>query len=409
MKISFKTLGCKLNQYETQLLREMAEDSPFATASFVNGADIYVINMCSVTMNAVQQSRNIIRRARRMSQNARIIVTGCYPVEMENLPEVDTFVPNTQKHSFFQRLFNSQKTCISTFNNHTRAFVKIQTGCNKFCSYCIVPYLRKNEHSRPHDEIRKEITSLIRNRFKEITLTGVHIGRYNDNGRDLVQLLKEIEHIPNLEKIRLSSLNPEEITNELIDTVVSSSKICHHFHLSLQSGDRNVLDSMGRNYEPAYSAGLITRIKNQMSDCGIGADVIIGFPSETAQRFQNTYNFIRNLPFTYLHVFRYSPRKGTLAAILPNTVHEKEKKERSAMLRELALLKSIDFRNHYRNKVLTVLVEAKRDKLTNMMVAFSGNYIRVLIPPVRNCGGEFRRVRIEKIDGYDTYGLLCSD
>ncbi len=410
MKIAFRTLGCKLNQYETQLLREIAENSSNEITDFNDGADVYVINTCSVTMSAVQQSRNIVRRARRKSRNAKIIVTGCYPEEIQNLlSEADVYVSNSIKTSFFENFFGSKKRSISNFAEHTRAFVKIQTGCNSFCSYCIVPYLRGQEYSRPVDAILEEIKSLVKNGFMEISLTGVHIGKYNYKGKNIIELLKDIEMVYGLERIRLGSLNPEEVSEKLINFVSNSSKICHHFHISLQSADDKILNAMGRKYNPIDISQKLIKISNLIPDCGIGADIITGFPGETDNQFQNTYIFLQELPFTYLHVFRYSPRKHTLAAILPDKIDEFKKKERSELLRELGLQKSIEFRKKYIGKDLSVLVETKRDRLTRMMVGFSQNYIRVLLPYGKRFENKFINIRIKEISGFDTYGRIVTD
>ncbi len=409
MKIAFATLGCKLNQYDTELLREMSEDASYEQVKFNDIADIYVINACSVTMNALQQTRNIARRARKVSSEARIILTGCFPVSTKNvLGEADTFVPNSEKQSFFEELFHSKRTNIREFSNHTRAFVKIQSGCNRFCSYCIVPYLRGQEYSRNEDEILSEIKTLVRNGFKEITLTGVHIGRYDYNGTKLADLLGNIDRIPGLQRIRLGSLNPGEISDSLLERISTSNKVCHHLHISLQSGDNNTLKSMGRNYSPDKFAEKLLGIKKIMPDCGIGADIITGFPSEGPTEFQNTYNYLNNLPFTYFHVFRYSPRKTTLAAVLPKKVKEIEKKRRSALLRKLGLMKSTTFRETYLRKKLNVLVEEKQDRLTGMMIGFSGNYIRVLIDGKREFYNQLVDVQIDKVSGYDTYASIIS-
>jgi threonylcarbamoyladenosine tRNA methylthiotransferase MtaB len=410
MKIAFRTLGCKLNQYESQLLREIAEKSSNEITDFNDGADVYVINTCSVTMSAVQQSRNIVRRARKKSKNAKIIVTGCYPKEIQNLlSEVDVYVPNSIKTSFFENFFGSKKRSISNFAEHTRAFVKIQTGCNSFCSYCIVPYLRGQEYSRPIDEILSEIKSLVKNGFVEIGLTGVHIGKYNYEGKNIIELLKDIEMIDGLERIRLGSLNPGELSEKLINCVSNSSKICRHFHISLQSADDKILNAMGRKYNPIDISQKLIKISNLVPDCGIGADIITGFPGETDNQFQNTYIFLQELPFTYLHIFRYSPRKHTLAAILPDKIDEFKKKKRSELLRELGLQKSIEFRKKYIGKDLKVLVETKRDRLTRMTVGFSQNYIRVLLPYEKGFENRFINTRIEKISGFDTYGRILTD
>jgi threonylcarbamoyladenosine tRNA methylthiotransferase MtaB len=407
MKIAFKTLGCKLNQYDTQLLIETARDSSFRIVDFDNTADIYVVNACAVTMNAVKESRNMVRRARRRSKNSKIIVTGCFPEEMKrDIQETDIFVDISKRDSFFRNLFDSGKRNISNFYKHTRAFVKIQTGCNRFCSYCIIPYLRGKEYSRPVDEIKDEIQALVRNGFKEISLTGVHIGRYNYKKYKLPELLKEIEAIEGLHRIRLGSLNPEEISNELIKTVADSHKVCNHFHISLQSGNRKIIKLMGRDYDPVDFSQKLKQIKSYMPDCSIGVDIITGFPSETRERFQSTYNYISENPFNYLHVFRYSPRKNTLAAMFPHQVKEINKKKRSALLRKLGNNKSRNFREKFVGKDIEVLVESKQDNSTNMLVGFSSNYIRVLFPPHKNCKNSFKTVRIQRVQGCNTYGKI---
>jgi threonylcarbamoyladenosine tRNA methylthiotransferase MtaB len=407
MKIAFKTIGCKLNQYDSQLLREMAENGSFHITSFNDPSDVYIINTCSVTMNALQQSRNSVRRARKRSKTAKIIVTGCFPEELrEQLTEVDLFVPHTEGIQFFSDLFSSETTQITRFDNHTRPFVKIQTGCNKFCTYCIVPHLRGQEKSRPLEDIISEVRSLSQNGYKEISLTGVHIGRYFDRDKNLSDVLKEIESIEGIQRIRLGSLNPEEINDTLISTVSSSKKICHHFHISLQSADEKILRAMGRNYSPEYLSERIETLERVIPECGIGADIITGFPSEGMEEFMNTYSFIERMPFSYLHVFRYSPRKSTLAAILPNPVKESQKKKRSGQLIDLGLKKSIEFRQRYIGSQLTVLIEQKRDRNTNMMVGFSSNYIRVLVPEEIHCSNQFVDVSIESISGYDTFAQI---
>ncbi len=409
MRIAIVTFGCRLNQYETELLKEMAEEH-HQIIPLEQKPELIIVNACSVTMNAAQQVRNAIRRAHRASPDGTIIVTGCFPGDMHSkMYEVDRFVANEEKYVFFSRLFASKKRLISKFNSHTRAHVKIQTGCNHFCTYCIVPYLRNAEQSRSPDEIRREITSLVQHGYAEVTLTGIHIGRYCYGTMDLVDLLKDLETANGLKRIRLSSLNPEELSDRFITLLASSSKICHHIHISLQSADDYTLHAMGRTYKISEIEERLNRIAHMIPDCGIGADIITGFPGETAQRFDHTFQFIKKLPFTYLHVFRYSPRKGTLAALFPEKVPEKEKKRRSALLRELALKKSITFRNSFLQKPLNVLIESKRDTQTDCMVGFSANYIRVLIPPEPEAVGAFRDVLIERIDEYETYGTLLRD
>ncbi|OQX54934.1 MAG: tRNA (N(6)-L-threonylcarbamoyladenosine(37)-C(2))-methylthiotransferase MtaB [Candidatus Cloacimonas sp. 4484_209] len=410
MKIAFNTLGCKLNQYETELIKEMAEEASFEIVNFNSNADIYVINTCSVTMSADKQSRNLIRRVRRRTKKAKIIVTGCFSKNNKNLlSKSDIYVANKDKYHFFKSFFGTKKDSINKFSNHTRAFVKIQTGCNRFCSYCIVPYLRGKESSRAPSSIINEIRTLVDNGFKEIIITGVHIGRYNFNGENLTSLLKLIENIEGLQRIRLGSLNPEEMEDELLLYISSSEKVCHHFHISLQSGSKKILKLMGRDYTPYEVAKKIEKINRLMDDCAIGADIITGFPFEGDNEFDETYNFINKLPFAYLHVFRYSLRANTLASVFPMQINEKLKKQRSAILRELGLKKSIIFRKQFIDKNTEVLIETKKDRTTDMMVGFTGNYIRVLLPQAENCGNTLKTVKIKKIVGYDTYGNIVDN
>jgi threonylcarbamoyladenosine tRNA methylthiotransferase MtaB len=410
MKISFLTLGCRLNQYETQLLREMAEDTAHALVHYDDDPDLIIVNACSVTMNAVQQTRNLVRRSRRASPDATIILTGCFPDEIAAaLPEAHRFIPNERKFEFFGQLFPSKREHISRFSRHTRALVKIQTGCNHFCTYCIVPYLRGKERSRPVQEIHREIVSLVQNGFSEITLTGIHIGRYHSDDCDLVGLLRSMEAIPGLKRVRLSSLNPEEVSDRLIEVLSSSDMFCHHLHISLQTGDRDILHAMGRDYQIENLTRTLRLLTSRVPDFGIGADIITGFPGETELKFQTTFDFISHMPFTYLHVFRYSPRRNTLAALISQKVPEQEKRRRSSLLRQLGLRKSIEFRNRYLGKNLKVLIESKRDKHTNLMVGFSGNYIRVLVQERKNVAETFQDVKIERIEAYDTYGTICQN
>jgi threonylcarbamoyladenosine tRNA methylthiotransferase MtaB len=402
--VAFVTVGCKLNQFETEQMREAAEDGGYAAVAPAGKADVYVINTCTVTSKSDYRSRQAVRRALRLNPRATIIVTGCYAQlgaeELARIPGVDAVVGNAQKEHINRYLGLAKQRApvvevtdsagitdlhgtrrLHRFGRYTRAFVKIQDGCDNRCSYCAVPLARGRSRSKSTADIRAEVDVLIGEGYKESVLTGVHLGSY---GRDLsaptslTDLLEALIPTAGLKRIRLSSIEPTDFTDRLVDLIADpATSICPHVHIPLQSGDDHILHLMGRQYSAAFYADLIARIRKRSPQCGIGADVMVGFPGEDEQAFRNTYDLIADLPVTYLHVFSFSPRYETPAARMKHQVPPAAKKERSALLRQLGREKSVRFRKGLMGKTLDVLVlgTLKEGRSTGL----SGNYLRFFL------------------------------
>ena len=399
MKVALFTVGCKLNQYETQAIAEELEESGFERVDFSTPADIYVINTCTVTKESDYSSRQAIYRAKRRSPHAKIIVTGCYAQRekefLEKLPGVSLVVKQDQKGELANLIANlfgdhtikhREKKIddeffgfrVSEHAKHTRALVKIQDGCDKRCSYCVVPLARGREKNRDADSILAEINCLVKNGYKEVVLTGVHIGRYNKDGLNLVQLTERILSNTEVQRLRFTSIDPKEFSDELADLISKSKRIAKHLHIPLQSGDDQILSLMKRDYTTAEYKKLLEKIKSAVREVMIGADVIVGFPGETDKQFENTCRFILSSPLDYLHVFNYSDRKGTVASELPNKIHPQIIHKRSEILHDLGRKKWEEYLDRFIGKTLDVLIEQKRDKKTGKLAGLSGNYIRVL-------------------------------
>lgn len=397
-KVSFYTLGCKLNQSETAVLAEQFEQAGYQLRPFGEQVDICVINTCTVTAKSDYRCRQMIRKAKKISPTAKIAVVGCYaqvhPEKIKAIDGVNFIVGSDRKFDLLELLNEndkqSQPLFVSSnhdyflnpypgkFWDHTRAFLKIQDGCDSFCSYCIVPFARGRSRSDSLEHIIKSASELVHRGHLEVVLTGVHIGRY---GKDLnpsislLDVLKELEQIPNLKRIRLSSLEPLEIDGALLQWVANSEKICHHFHVPLQSGDDEILKRMNRNYSSKIYSEVIRQLNEMIPDCGIGTDIIVGFPGETERQFENTCQLVAELPFTYLHVFSFSPRAGTKAVGLSDRVHPKEIKRRSEILRDTGKKKKLNFLKSLVGKQLEVLWEEQQRE--GSMFGFSDNYARV--------------------------------
>lgn len=414
-KVALATLGCKINQYETQVLREYFIQAGFEEVSFREKADLYIVNTCSVTQRADQKSEELIRKAKKNGDLAYFIVTGCYAEAEGNrlkkkFPYIDLIVGNEEKLNIGQIALESDKTkgaaisatSIQRFNGHNRAFVKIEDGCNQFCAYCRIPYVRGDViRSRPPDDILIEIENLAQNGFKELVLAGVNLGLY---GRDLnpqiglVDLLKKVEYLKEKIRIRLSSLEPHLLSPELIDLMAESPWICPHFHLPLQSGDEEILKKMKRKYTPHQYKELVRKIRGKIPSIAITSDVMVGFPGERESHFNNTYQFLQDLGFSRLHIFRFSPRTGTKAYSMQPKVDEKTKKRRSKLLRDLAKNLSRDFISQFLGKTLRVLVEDKRDPATGLLTGYTDNYIRVLLEGEEELRNKLIKVRLTKVN-----------
>ncbi len=432
-KVAFLTAGCKLNQYETEAMVEQFICKGWQVVASEDKADVYVINTCTVTHRGDRTSRYLIRRAYRNNEDALIVVTGCYAQvassEIAQMSEVDIILGNAEKEhiidfipsstskfatpeikvSRISRKSNFSFPAIDSFTKNTRAFIKIQDGCDAYCSYCLVPYARGPSRSQAPEIVIDQVSKLIDHNYQEIVLTGIHLGTY---GRDLLpptnlaKLLASLLDLEGLKRLRLTSLKPTEIDEELLSLISSSSRICRHLHISLQSGDDEILKAMRRRYTVSDYRQLIEDIKGRIPDIGLGTDVIVGFPGEAEKNFDNTYALISELPFTYLHVFPYSKRKGTVAATMTNHISAEIRQHRGEVLRKLSREKSQAFRRSFIGKSLPVLIERSRDKGTSLLVGFSDNYIRVYIEGPDELMNKIVEVRIERVEGKITKGTL---
>ena len=416
--ISFVTLGCKVNQYDTAVLINKLPKSKYTTVPFPGKADIYVIDTCTVTHKADAEARQYINRAKRINPNGVVVVTGCYAQvsaeEISNLKGVDYVVGNSDKFTslmkilrqgslqkepkvFINDIFKEKKRKfespeIEFFPGRTRAFLKVQDGCNYACTFCIIPYARGRSRSLGIDDVIKRIRVLRQSGYKETVLTGIHLASYGrDIGSNLIELLSRIEDEKILSRIRLSSLDPADINQDFINFVSNSQTICPSFHISLQSGDEQVLKNMRRRYKPKQFLDITYQIRQAMPDSSRGTDIRVGFPGETEVEFNNSYNLLDESELTYFHVFPYSKRKGTKAAIMDNQIDPGVIKQRSKIIRDLGMKKKIEFNKKFVGKELEVLVE-------NNSKGTSRNYISVKLHKDDYSKGELIDVVISDLE-----------
>ena len=397
--VSFATLGCKTNQFESAAMQESLRDAGYQVVSFDDGAELVIVNTCTVTSATDAQSRNLIRRARRLNAACRVVVTGCYaqidPDTLQGLPGVSLVIGNEEKQRLLDFLKSDQTAThvevsdirqaetvclqpLTSFTGRSRAFVQIQNGCDAFCSYCIIPYARGASRSAHPDEILQQVTSLVESGYQEIVLTGIHIGGYGaglQTHLTLNDLVQRIERQTRVHRLRLGSIEPTELTDELLESVASSQVICPHFHIPLQSGDDDVLQRMGRTYDRASFARLVNKVRVTLPSAAICLDVITGFPGETDQQFESAFDFIAGLPITDLHVFPYSKRPGTPAAALPDQIPGNVSRERAARLRHLAAEKYRRFAEGFIGQELEVIVEDGTK--TGLLKGISRNYLDI--------------------------------
>ncbi|HAJ27985.1 MAG TPA: tRNA (N(6)-L-threonylcarbamoyladenosine(37)-C(2))-methylthiotransferase MtaB [Syntrophus sp. (in: bacteria)] len=414
MRVAITTLGCKVNQYESAAMGESLEKHGFLLVPFLEEADFYIINTCTVTGRTDYQSRQLIRRAGKRNPQAAIIVTGCYaqtaPDVFTGMPGVTVVAGTLEKDRIAEIIGEIKKNTqlgrtagpvpsvqvgdvggeitewgirpVSRFPGHTRAFLKIQDGCNAFCSYCIVPYARGRSRSIGKEEVLERIQSLARNGYSEVVLTGIHLGVYGEDRQDgssLAGILRQVEEHRTIERLRLSSLEPREITEEILEIMKSARIICPHLHIPLQSGDDGILSSMGRNYDAAFFRDLVGKVCATRPDMTVGMDVMVGFPGEDEKAFENTIALIESLPIAYLHVFPYSRRPGTAAALMGSQVGEEDKKRRGQTLRQLGMMKRQAFLGRFIGSTMPVLIEKRKDRPSGYLKGFSHNYLPVLL------------------------------
>ncbi|WP_456437073.1 tRNA (N(6)-L-threonylcarbamoyladenosine(37)-C(2))-methylthiotransferase MtaB [Desulfurobacterium sp.] len=393
-KVAFYTLGCKMNFHETAFIEEAFRKAGYTIVSFNDVADIYVINTCTVTVSADAKSRKAIRKAKNRNPEATVVVTGCYsevyPEAVARMKEVDIVTGNVEKFNligivergekgvFVRGVWNVNKfqpLMNLDYGRKSRAFLKIQQGCESFCSYCIIPKARGRMLSERPEKVIDHVKMLTDAGYSEIVLTGTHLGAYGRELGDvtLADLLEKLVQIPGDFWIRLSSIEPQEFSDKLLEVLTGSDKVAPHFHIPLQSGSDRILEKMGRKYTTSYYGALIEKLVNLKRDVCIGTDVMVGFPGETEEDFQNMKKFIEDLPFGYLHVFSYSPREGTKAALMKNDVPPVEKKRRSKELIALSEEKSLQFRKSFVGKKLRAVSLNRSDK----NVVLTGNYIQI--------------------------------
>lgn len=380
MKVAFYTLGCKVNSYESEVNIEIFKNNGYEIVPFDEDADVYVINTCSVTNTSDQKSRKIIREAVKKGTDKIVVVMGCYSqikyLEAMDIPGVSIILGNNNKSKIIELIEEYKKNkkqivkiddlknikfenmSLDKFENHTRAFVKVQDGCNNYCTYCIIPYTRGNVRSKPLEDVIKEVTALANNGYKEVVLTGIHTGHYGQDLKDIdfSDLLEELEKINGLERIRISSVEIVELNDKFMNTLKKSKKIVNHIHIPLQSGSNEILKQMNRRYDMSFFLKKIEEIRSIRPNIAITSDVIVGFPGETEELFNETVESIKKVGFTELHVFPYSPREGTPAAKMSNQVDGNIKKER--------VKKLISLSNELKNKYYSSLIGTEEELLT---------------------------------------------
>ncbi|MDA0746736.1 MAG: tRNA (N(6)-L-threonylcarbamoyladenosine(37)-C(2))-methylthiotransferase MtaB [bacterium] len=417
--VSFYTLGCKLNSYDTEWYREQFEAQGYRVVSFGEPAHVTVVNTCTVTGQGDAQSRQMLRKAHRASPEGTVVAVGCYaqtdPDTLIDMPEVDLVVGTAEKtrlldlindtcslgRSFVtrSRAAEFQDMDIHNFGGRARAFVKVQEGCNEFCSFCIIPFARGRSRSRSLESTVEQVRRLVDVGYQEVVLTGVHIGDYETDAHRLLDVLEAIEDIDGLERFRISSVEATYITEPMVDFFAESKKFCRHLHIPLQSGDDGILTAMRRPYTRGQYIELVETLTERVPGLGLGADVMVGFPGEDEAAFGQTYDLIEQTPLVYLHVFPYSPRNGTPAAKMPDHVDPATKKQRGADLRALGARKAEVFQRAYLGQTLDVLFENRREAATGYLQGVTDNYIRVFAPGPDAAKDRVRPVRLVRVDG----------
>ena len=413
-KAALHNLGCKVNAYETEAMQQMLEDAGYEIVPFREGADVYVINTCSVTNVADKKSRQMLHRAKKMNPSAVVVAAGCYVQaageELKKDEAVDLVIGNNRKKDLvevLERYFNEhegtddiidigktseyEKLHIRKIADHTRAFIKVQDGCNQFCSYCIIPYTRGRVRSRPMEDVVQEVEALAASGYKEIVLTGIHLSSYGadfkrmaenpEAAADLLSLIVRLDRIPGIERIRLGSLEPRIITDEFAETLAGLKSFCPHFHLSLQSGCNETLKRMNRHYTTEDYEARCEILRRYFHNPAITTDVIVGFPQETEEEFEETRQFLKRIHFYEMHIFKYSRREGTRAAVMEGQVPEPKKAERSDILLALEEQMSLEYRRTFLGKEEEVLLEERISvDGEDYMVGHTRQYVKAVVP-----------------------------
>ena len=420
MKVGICSLGCKVNIYESELVTNILKNNNYTVVDFEDKADIYIINTCSVTNESDKKSRKMINRAKKNNPAAIIIVMGCYSqVNAEDI-DVDIVLGNKDKSKIVEIIEEYIKTKqkkkiiydltkvefekmeITNFDSHTRAFVKIQDGCNAFCSYCIIPYVRGRVRSKDPENVIKEVTTLVEKGYKEIVLTGIHTGRYGtDINTTLEELLNKLVNIPNIYRIRLSSIEINEITPGIKELLKENKVMAKHLHIPLQSGSNKILKLMNRRYNKEEFLSMVDNLRD-IPDISLTTDLIVGFPNEDEEEFNETIDTLKEIGFTKIHTFPYSKRKGTPAAIMDNQVSPEEKKKRVHRILDLSNKYEHNFYESKIGKIYDGVVEIHSNGTT---IVHTSNFIPVIINDIVE-EGTIVDVKIEKVENLKVYGRI---
>jgi len=428
-KAAFYTLGCKVNQYETEAVIDIFLDNGYQIVDFSEMADVYIVNSCTVTNEAARKTRQIARRAKRRSPDSLVAIVGCYtqafPDEVSEIEEIDFVMGSNNKAEIldkaeemlagrdvdaeikeYKELRDYEELNLKRLSNTTRANVKIEDGCNQFCSYCIIPYARGPVRSRKKEDVVAEIRKLSQQGVKEIILTGTHLGAYgseNGNSKALTELMQSLTEIESLKRVRLSSIEGTEIDQGMMDLIAEEDIFCPHLHLPLQSGSDQILDAMQRPYTVAEFKETVAELRKRIPDLALTTDVIVGFPGETEETFAQTVEVVKEIGFAKVHVFPYSAREGTPAAGMDqlngNIVTEYSKKLR--LINEALML---DYQKEFLGEKREVLIEEVRDHQTDLLTGYTDNYLKVLVDGPDELKNELVEVRLE--ESFDSHHIL---
>lgn len=422
--VAFITLGCKVNQYETNAMTQQFIENDYEVVDHTQKADIYIVNTCTVTNMSDRKSRQMLRRVKELNKEAVVVACGCYAQvakeELEKIKEINLVLGNNEKKDIVEYVEKYIKNKIPeiqtedvmlqkdfvefgdiTFTEKTRAVIKIQDGCDRFCSYCIIPYARGRVRSRRPEHILSEIHKIAKEGIQEVVITGIHIASYGKDFKEqygLIDLLEEMNEIEGIERIRLGSIEPLLITEAFINRLEKLTKVCHQFHLSLQSGCDEILKRMNRRYTTEQFKDIVALLRNKFEDVILTTDIIVGFPGESEEEFEKTYTFLKEIKFYKMHVFKYSPRKGTKAAVMPNQIDGNKKEERSRKLIELSNQNEKAYNQNYIGKEVEILFEEEKNGIWQ---GHTKNYILAHYKTEKNI--ENRIMKLQCIEAEEEY------
>lgn len=423
-KVAFYTLGCKVNQYETEAISSLFEQNNYEVVSFDECAEVYIINTCTVTNLSDRKSRQAIRKAKKHNTESIVVVMGCYAqtssADVLKIPGVDLVMGTKDRNKVLEyisriesgecrinavdnimssRTFEELK--VSTYKERTRAYLKIQEGCSQFCSYCIIPYARGPIRSRKPEDIISEVVELAQNGFLEIVLTGIHLASYGKDLKttNLLDIIKKIHMVEGIKRIRLGSIEPTTITEEFVREAAKMPKLCPHYHLSLQSGCDNTLKAMNRKYTTDEYRKSVALLKEYIPDVAITTDIMVGFPGETREDFDVSLKFAQEIGFSKIHVFKYSTRKGTPAAEMDNQISPEEKEKRSELMLKLSDVLEEEYHQKFVEREMEVLYEQEMHDKKGYIEGLTNNYIRVVSKSNLDVKGKILPTRLERVTG----------